>query len=54
MFDGVCAGSSVCVCNINIDLYIASASSVVMCGAKPVFADVDRDSQNITADTIEK
>jgi len=25
-----------------------------MCGAKPVFADVDRDSQNITADTIEK
>lgn len=34
--------------------YIASASSAVMCGAKPVFADVDRDSQNITADTIEK
>jgi hypothetical protein len=34
--------------------YIASASSVVMRGAKPVFADVDRDSQNITSDTIEK
>jgi dTDP-4-amino-4,6-dideoxygalactose transaminase len=34
--------------------YIASASCVVMCGAKPVFADVDRNSQNITADTIEK
>jgi hypothetical protein len=34
--------------------YIASASSVVMRGAKPVFADVDRESQNITAETIEK
>jgi dTDP-4-amino-4,6-dideoxygalactose transaminase len=34
--------------------YIASASCVVMRGAKPVFADVDRNSQNITADTIEK
>ncbi|KFZ45279.1 aminotransferase [Smithella sp. D17] len=34
--------------------YIASASSAVMRGAKPVFADVDRESQNITADTIEK
>ena len=28
--------------------YIASASCAVMRGAKPVFADVDRDSQNIT------
>jgi len=34
--------------------YIASASCAIMRGAKPVFADVDRDSQNITADTIEK
>ena len=34
--------------------YIASASCAVMRGAKPVFADVDRNSQNITADTIEK
>src|SRR5664280_280310 len=34
--------------------YIASASCVVMRGAKPVFADVDRNSQNITADTIKK
>jgi len=34
--------------------YIASASCAVMRGAKPVFADVDRDSQNITAETIEK
>lgn len=34
--------------------FIASASCAVMRGAKPVFADVDRDSQNITATTIEK
>lgn len=34
--------------------YIASASCVVMCGAQPVFADVDRQSQNISARTIEK
>ncbi len=32
--------------------FIASASCVVMRGAKPVIADVDRDSQNMTADTI--
>jgi dTDP-4-amino-4,6-dideoxygalactose transaminase len=34
--------------------YIASASCAVMRGAKPVFADVDRNSQNITADAIEQ
>lgn len=34
--------------------FIATASSAVMRGARPVFADVDRDSQNITAATIEK
>ncbi|MDT3683224.1 MAG: DegT/DnrJ/EryC1/StrS aminotransferase family protein [Truepera sp.] len=34
--------------------FIASASSAVLQGATPVFADVDRDSGNITADTIEK
>jgi len=34
--------------------FIATASSAVMRGAKPIFADVDRDSQNITAETIEK
>jgi len=34
--------------------FIASASCAVMRGAKPVFADVDRESQNITAATIEK
>ncbi len=33
--------------------FIASASAVVMCGATPVFADIDPDSQNITAETIE-
>lgn len=34
--------------------YIASASCAVMRGAKPVFADVDRDSQNVTAATLAK
>ncbi|HET7649496.1 MAG TPA: DegT/DnrJ/EryC1/StrS aminotransferase family protein [Gammaproteobacteria bacterium] len=34
--------------------FIASASCAVMRGAKPVFADVDRDSQNITTASIEK
>lgn len=33
--------------------FIASASCAVMRGARPVFADVDRNSQNITAETIE-
>jgi dTDP-4-amino-4,6-dideoxygalactose transaminase len=32
--------------------FIASVSCVVNAGARPVFADVDRDSQNITAETI--
>ena len=32
--------------------FIASASSAVMRGAKPVLADVDRNSQNLTVDTI--
>ena len=32
--------------------FIASASCVVMRGAAPVMADVDRDSQNVTAETI--
>ena len=34
--------------------YIASASCAVMRRAKPVFTDVDRNSQNITATSIEK
>jgi dTDP-4-amino-4,6-dideoxygalactose transaminase len=33
--------------------FLASVSSIVLAGLKPVFADVDRDSQNISADTIE-
>lgn len=33
--------------------FIASASCIVSMGAIPVFADVDRDSQNITASSIE-
>jgi dTDP-4-amino-4,6-dideoxygalactose transaminase len=32
--------------------FIASASCIVAVGATPVFADVDQDSQNITAETI--
>jgi dTDP-4-amino-4,6-dideoxygalactose transaminase len=34
--------------------FIASASSAVMVGARPVIADVDRKSQNITAETIRR
>ena len=32
--------------------FLASASCVVNAGARPIFADVDLDSQNITAETI--
>ena len=32
--------------------FLASASSVVVRGARPVFADVDRDSGNITPDSV--
>lgn len=32
--------------------FIASASSIVLCGAVPVFADVDPVSQNITPETV--
>jgi dTDP-4-amino-4,6-dideoxygalactose transaminase len=34
--------------------FVASASCVVMRGARPVFADVDRESQNITAESIRR
>lgn len=34
--------------------FLASASAIVLAGAIPVFADVDRNSQNITAETIQK
>lgn len=32
--------------------FLASVSSIVNSGAKPVFADVDRDSQNITSNSV--
>ena len=32
--------------------FVATASSIAVCGASPVFADVDPDSQVITAETI--
>lgn len=34
--------------------FLASASSIVLAGARPVFADVDPESQNITAASIER
>ncbi|OZS41625.1 DegT/DnrJ/EryC1/StrS family aminotransferase [Photobacterium sanguinicancri] len=34
--------------------FLASASSIVTAGANPIFADVDLNSQNITAESIEK
>jgi len=34
--------------------FLASVSSIITAGATPIFADVDKDSQNITAETIEK
>jgi dTDP-4-amino-4,6-dideoxygalactose transaminase len=46
---GICPGDEVIVPSRT---FIASASCVVMCGARPVFADVDRDSQNATVDTV--
>ena len=32
--------------------FIATAAAVIRCGARPVVADIDRRSQNVTADTI--
>lgn len=46
---GIGAGDEVIVTSRT---FLASASCIVNAGAKPVFADVDRDSQNITADTV--
>lgn len=34
--------------------FLASVSSIVTAGATPVFADVDRDSQNITPESVRK
>lgn len=46
---GVGAGDEVIVTSRT---FMASASCIVNAGAIPVFADVDRDTQNITADSI--
>lgn len=46
---GVCVGDEVIVTSRT---FIASASCVVTCGALPIFADVDLNSQNISAETI--
>lgn len=34
--------------------FLASVSSIVLAGAKPVFSDIDASSQNVTASTLEK
>lgn len=46
---GIGAGDEVIVTSRT---FLASASSIVVAGATPVFADVDRDSQNITAESV--
>lgn len=46
---GVSVGDEVVVTSRT---FLASVSSIVLAGAVPVFADVDPDSQNITAETI--
>ncbi|MFC4296726.1 DegT/DnrJ/EryC1/StrS family aminotransferase [Castellaniella hirudinis] len=46
---GIGAGDEVIVTSRT---FLASASCIVNAGAIPVFADVDPDSQNVTADTI--
>lgn len=48
---GVCVGHDVIA---TPRTFLASVSSVVTAGANPVFADVDLNSQNITAESIEK
>lgn len=47
---GISAGDDVIV---TPRTFLASASTVVTAGANPLFADVDLNSQNITAETIE-
>lgn len=46
---GVGAGDEVVVTSRT---FLASASCIVNAGAKPIFADIDRDSQNITAESV--
>lgn len=45
----ICAGDDVITSSRT---FVASASCIAMCGARPVFADVNRDTQNVTVDTI--
>lgn len=47
---GIAAGDEVIVTSRT---FLASASSIVSVGAIPVFADVDRESQNITPESVE-
>lgn len=47
---GVTTGSEVIVPSAS---FIATASAVVACGARPVVVDVDRDSQCLTAESVE-
>jgi dTDP-4-amino-4,6-dideoxygalactose transaminase len=47
---GVGAGDDVVV---PARTFVGTATAVVACGARPIFADVDRDSGNLTAATIE-
>jgi dTDP-4-amino-4,6-dideoxygalactose transaminase len=46
---GIGAGDEVVVTSRT---FLASVSSIVLAGAVPVFADVDRDSQNVSAESI--
>lgn len=46
---GIGAGDEVVVTSRT---FLASASAIALAGAVPVFADVDRDSQNVTAESI--
>jgi dTDP-4-amino-4,6-dideoxygalactose transaminase len=48
---GVGAGDDVVV---TPRTFVASATAAMRVGARPVFADVDRDSQNVTAHTIQQ
>lgn len=48
---GICVGDDVIV---TPRTFLASASTVVTAGANPIFADVDLNSQNITAKSIER
>ena len=46
---GIGAGDEVVVTSRT---FLASVSSIVLAGAVPIFADVDADSQNVTAESI--